>query len=158
MILKVRKNRRTVQYYKPVVQYTANGQTLESKSNNPRPAKPYEIGETVDLKFLADDPNYNEINHSAFYLAKRVASNAIVFAACAAGCVWLTTMDINWLAKYGMPILFFGTLLFQAIRIFACKAQVLDYAMIKKFFSQGVFAQMGLSAILSALVYFSLKG
>ncbi|MDR1643749.1 MAG: hypothetical protein LBT59_28980 [Clostridiales bacterium] len=144
---------RTVRYYKPVVQYTANGQALEGKSDNLRTKQPYEIGETVDLKYLADDPDYVAINLSAFYIAKKVASNAIALAVCVAGCVLLTTLDVSKLVRYGMPAIFFGLLIFQVIRVFSSEAEILDEKMAQKITSVGALAQIGLSLLLSGIVY-----
>ncbi|MDR1643753.1 MAG: DUF3592 domain-containing protein [Clostridiales bacterium] len=58
---KIRVKNVPVNYYKPVVRYTANEQVLESKSDNSRAIKPYDIGETVKLKYLSNNPGYVKI-------------------------------------------------------------------------------------------------
>ncbi|MDR1643750.1 MAG: DUF3592 domain-containing protein [Clostridiales bacterium] len=141
-------NRRYRQY-KPVVRYTVNGLTLESRCHNSFSDKPYEIGDTIKFRYMPKDPSYIKIPESV--VGKVVFAVAFLLPWLVPGYFFqstLASLDAPWLVRFGLSVVLIATYLVQARRILSNKAEMIDDAMTKKIYLQMAIADLGLCVIL----------
>jgi hypothetical protein len=124
---------------------------LESKSDNSRATKPYEIGETVKLKYLPNNPSYVKMPER---FLDTIAEN-VVFSALALTLIFIFLPPLMWdaspLVRYGLTTVIIGSFPVQAILILASKAIIIEELMAKNMYFWGALATTGLCAILLAI-------
>jgi hypothetical protein len=122
---------------------------LESKSDNSREAKPYEIGETVKLKYLSNNPSYVKMPESFLdTIAVNVVFSALALVILLCILPALMLADVSPLERYVSPIVVIVSFPVQVIRILTSKAIIIEEIMAEKMLWQGVLATSGLCAIL----------